>query len=79
MDWNLESVRHLLESRLQEATQREGSWEAIRIQQVADPIDMTLQSAESEMAVQSLDRQASLVLWFAKIMAHPKLLRVSRK
>lgn len=61
MDANLESVRQLLESRLKDATARDGSRESIRIQQVADPVDMTLQSAQREMAVQSLDRQAALV------------------
>jgi DnaK suppressor protein len=61
MHTNLESVRQLLESRLKEATQTEGSRESIRIQQVADPVDMTSQAAEREMAMQSLDLRAGLV------------------
>ncbi len=61
MHTNLETVRQLLESRLKEVTQTEGSRESIRIQQVADPVDMTLQAAEREMAMQSLDRRAGLV------------------
>ena len=61
MHTNLESVRQLLESRLKEATQTKGSRESIRIQQVADPVDMTLQAAEREMAMQSLDRRAGQV------------------
>jgi DnaK suppressor protein len=58
---NLESARQLLESRLKEATQRDGSRESIRIQQAADPIDMTLLAADREMAMHSLDRRAGLV------------------
>ena len=58
---NFESVRQELKSRLNEATQIGGSRESIRIQQVADPVDMTLQAAEREMAMQSLDRHAGLV------------------
>ena len=61
MHTNLRSVRQLLESRLKEATQTEGSRESIHIQQVADPIDMTVQAAEREMAMQGLDRRAGLV------------------
>ena len=61
MHASLKSVRQLLESRLKEATQRDGSRESIRIQQVADPVDMTLQAAEREIAMQGLDRRAGLV------------------
>jgi len=61
MHTNLEAVRQLLESRLKEATQRDGSLESIRIQQVADPLDMTLHAAEREIAMHGLDRRAVLV------------------
>jgi len=61
MHMNLKSVRQLLESRLKEATQTEGSLESIRIQQVADPVDMTLQAAERELAMRGLDRRAGLM------------------
>jgi DnaK suppressor protein len=61
MHTSLKSVRQLLESRLKEATQTEGSRESIRIQQVADPVDMTSQAAERELAMQGLDRRAGLV------------------
>ena len=61
MHTNFQKIRHLLESRLKEATQTRGSRELIRIQQVADPIDMTAQAAEIEMATQTLDRDAKLV------------------
>jgi len=60
MHTNLEAVRQLLETRLKEATQREGLRESIRIQQVADPVDMTLQAAERELAMHGLDRRAGL-------------------
>ena len=61
MRTNFETVRQILESRLKEATQSGGSREAIRIHQVADPVDMTLQAAEREMAMQGLDRRAVLI------------------
>lgn len=61
MHTSLKSVRQLLESRLKEATQTEGSRESIRIQQVADPVDMTSQAAERELAMQGLDRRAGLL------------------
>ena len=61
MHTNLESVRKTLESRLKDAAQTERARESIRIQQAADPLDMTLQAAERELAVRTLDRQAGLV------------------
>ena len=61
MHSNLEAVRQVLETRLKEAIQSEGSRESIRIQQVADPVDMTLQAAERELAMKGLDRRAGLV------------------
>jgi len=61
MDVKLDTVRQLLQSRLKEATETEGARESIRIQQVADPVDMTLLAADREMAMQSLDRRAGLV------------------
>jgi DnaK suppressor protein len=61
MNTNLKTVRQLLEARLKEATQRDGSLESIRIQPVADPVDMTLHAAEREIAMHGLDRRAALV------------------
>ena len=61
MRTNLESFRDILESRLKEASQMGRSRESIRIEQAADPVDMTLQAAEREMATQSLDRDAEIV------------------
>lgn len=61
MRTSLKTVRQLLESRLKEAAKKDGARESIRIQQAADPVDMTLQAAEREMAMQSLDLRAGLV------------------
>ena len=57
MDKNHESVRQILEAQLGEAVPS-GSRESIQIQQAADPVDMTLQAAERELAMHSLDRHA---------------------
>ena len=57
---NLESIRQLLESRLKDAARAKGSRESIHIQQVADPVDMTMQAAERELAMYSLDRHTML-------------------
>lgn len=54
------SIRQLLESRLMDAVKANGSRESIRIQQVADPIDMTMQAAERELAMHTLDRHTLL-------------------
>ena len=54
------SIRQLLESRLKDAVKANGSLESIRIQQVADPVDMTTQAAERELAMHSLDRHTML-------------------
>lgn len=53
---NLESIRQLLESHLKDAARAKESRESIHIQQAADPIDMTTQAAERELAMHSLDR-----------------------
>lgn len=57
---NLESIRQLLESRLKDTAGANGFRESIHIQQAADPIDMTMQAAERELAMHSLDRHAIL-------------------
>ena len=60
MTENLESVRRILESRLREAVPSRGLRDSIRIHQVADPLDMTQQAAEREMAIHNLDRNSAL-------------------
>lgn len=58
---NLELTRQILETKLKEAAATGGLRDSIRIHQVADPVDMTQQAAEREMAVRSLDRESALV------------------
>jgi DnaK suppressor protein len=61
MKANLESVRKTLESRIREVAPTRGLRESIRIHQVADPLDMTQQAAEREIAVHNLDRDSALL------------------
>lgn len=60
MEGNLELIRQTLESQLKGTGPTRGMRESICIDQLADPIDMTQQAAEREMAVQSLDRGSTL-------------------
>jgi DnaK suppressor protein len=61
MKANLESVQKMLESRMREVAPTRGLRESIRIHQVADPLDMTQQAAERDIAVHNLDRDSALV------------------
>jgi RNA polymerase-binding transcription factor len=61
MHRNLDLLRQVLKLKLDEAVATTGSRDSIRIHQVADPIDMTQQAAEREMAMQNLHRGAALV------------------
>jgi DnaK suppressor protein len=61
MQSNLELLRQVLKSKMNEAAGTAGSRDSIRIHQVADPIDMTQQAAERELAMQNLHRGAALV------------------
>src|SRR5262249_39706094 len=56
MNKNTTAIRRELESHLKRATPNRGARESIRIHQVADPLDMTQQAAEREIAVINLDR-----------------------
>ena len=56
-----ELFRQVVKSKLNEAVAATGSRDSIRIQQVADPIDMTQEAAERELAMQNLHRGAALV------------------
>jgi RNA polymerase-binding transcription factor len=60
MQSDLELLRQVLKSKINEAVATSGSRDSIRSQQVADPIDMTQQAAEREMAMQNLHRGAAL-------------------
>ena len=51
----------ILDAQLKQATSRRPSGDAIRIHQVADPIDMTQEAAERDLAVQMLDRGSAQV------------------
>ena len=61
MKSNLELFRQALKSKLNEAVATTGLRDSIRIHRVADPIDMTQQAAEREIAMQNLHRGAALV------------------
>ena len=58
---NLKLVRQQLDSHLKKAGSRRAGGDSICIQQVADPVDMTQQSVERDIAVQILDRESTLV------------------
>ena len=61
MKEDLKVVRQILDSQLKEAASSHALGDAIRIHQVADPIDMTQEAAERDVAVQILDRESALV------------------
>ena len=54
------AVRRMLESRLKGALPTRGLRESIHIHHVADPLDITQQAADREVAVQNLDRESAL-------------------
>jgi DnaK suppressor protein len=58
---DLTPVRQLLDSQLKKAAFSHGGSDSIRIQQLADPVDMTQEAAERDIAVQILDRESTLV------------------
>jgi DnaK suppressor protein len=58
---NHELARQILQSKLREAAPHRGVRDSIHIHQVADPIDMTQQAAEREMAMHNLDRESTLM------------------
>ena len=57
---NTTSIRRELETHLKRATPARGLRESIRIHQVADPLDMTQQAAERDIAVLNLDRETTV-------------------
>ena len=60
MKKDLRMVRQILETQLKEASSSKGLSYSIRIHQVADPLDMTKESVERDVAVQLLDRESAL-------------------
>ena len=61
MQTNHEMARQILKAKLTEAAPTRGFRDSIHIHQAADPVDMTQQAAEREIAVQNLDRESALV------------------
>ena len=60
MKVELKLSRHILERHLKEANSNRGLTDSIRIHQVADPVDMTQQAADRDVAVRMLDRESVL-------------------
>jgi DnaK suppressor protein len=58
---DLKLVRQILESRLKETACSRGLGDSIVVQQFADPVDMTQEATERDVAVQILDRESTLV------------------
>jgi len=54
-------AREILEAHLKAASSSHRFSDSIRIQQVADPLDMTQEAAQRDVAVQILDRESALV------------------
>jgi RNA polymerase-binding transcription factor len=57
---NLKLIREQLDSQLKKAGSSRAAGDSIRIQQVADPVDMTQEALARDMAVQILDRESAL-------------------
>jgi DnaK suppressor protein len=58
---DLKLVRQQLDSQLKKAGFNRAAGDSIHIQQVADPVDMTQQAVDRDIAVQILDRESTLV------------------
>jgi DnaK suppressor protein len=61
MNADIKMAQQILESQLREAAPSRGLSDSIRIQQFADPVDMTQEAVERDLAVQILDRESALV------------------
>ena len=59
MKKNMTAIRRELESHLKRTAPTSHIREAIRIDQVADPLDMTQQAAERDLAISNLDRETA--------------------
>jgi len=60
MKTDLSMAREILEAHLKAASSSHRFGDSIRIQQVADPLDMTQEAAQRDVAVQLLDRESAL-------------------
>ena len=61
MTADFKTTRKILEAKLKQATSGRAIGDSIRINQVADPLDMTQEAAARDVAVQLLDRESALV------------------
>ena len=61
MNTDFKLARQILEARMMEATSGRGSSDALLIDQVADPADMTRESADRDVVVQILDSESTMV------------------
>ena len=57
---DLKAIRQQLDSQLKKAGSSREAGDSIRIQQLADPLDMTQEALARDMAVQILDRESRL-------------------
>jgi DnaK suppressor protein len=57
---DLKLIRQQLDSQVIEARSSRAAGDSIRIQQVADPVDMTQEAIARDIAVQILDRESTL-------------------
>jgi DnaK suppressor protein len=58
---NLEVVKQVLKSKMRESAATTSLRDSIRIHRVADPVDMTQEALEREMAMDNLDRETALI------------------
>ena len=65
-------VQQIFESQLREATSVRTAGESIRIHQAADPVDMTQEAAERELAGRILDRESAVVRHLRSALARIK-------
>ena len=65
-------VQQLLEAQIQEAASGKSRGDSIRIQQVADPLDMTTEAAARDLAVEMLNRESTLVRRLRAALARTK-------
>jgi len=70
MTSKLKAVRRMLEWRLKGALPTRGLRESIHIHHAADPLDITQQAADREVAVQNLDRESTLARQLRSAIQH---------
>jgi RNA polymerase-binding transcription factor len=58
---DLKQFRQQLESQLEKSGYSRTAGDSIRVQQLADPIDMTKEAVDRDIAVQILDRETALI------------------